>query len=426
MFSKSSGGGGDDVLSGSVLARLLGLEDTVIERIATELDDGELIVHARPKARRDRRCGVCRRRSPWYDAGEGRRRWRALDLGRSLVAVEADAPRVACRDHGVVVAHVPWARHGSRFTCRFEEVAAWMATQLSRSAVTQLLRISWRTVGRLVARVVAERSEGRDPLAGLRRIGIDELSFRRGQRYITVVVNHDTGHLIWAAEGRDVATLERFFEELGKERCAEIEVVSADMGSWIGTAVRRHLSQARLCIDPFHTVQLATDALDEVRRDVWNAARRRGDTGGARWLKGARWALWRNPENLSIRGHLHLGRVKLTNEKLYTAYLLKEMLRTSLKAPTGRVAAEIDTWTEAARTSGLPPFVKLARTIETHRTGILAAAQEGLSNARVEALNTRLRLITRRSFGFHSAEPLIALAMLTCGGLCPPLPQRGV
>jgi len=170
-----------------------------------------MVVHARPSARQRGRCGVCGRRSPGYDRGEGRRRWRALDLGTVQAFVEADAPRVRCRAHGVVVARVPWARHGAWHTRDFEDQAAWCASQCSRSAVCRLMRVSWRAVGGIVVRVVADRRAlVADPLAELQRIGIDEISWRRGQRYIMGVIDHDSGRLVWAADGRDATILGEF------------------------------------------------------------------------------------------------------------------------------------------------------------------------------------------------------------------------
>jgi len=188
-----------------VWARLLGLQRTVVQDIGMG-SDGEVIVSVRPGWRERDRCGVCRRHSPGYDLGEGRRRWRALDLGTSFCFLEADAPRVCCRRHGVVVCAVPWARHDSRFTRSFEDQVCWLAVNTSKSAVAELMRVAWRSVGTILERVAAERRAKVDLLHGLRRIGIDEISHRKGQRYLTVVVDHDTGRLVWAAPGRDRAT----------------------------------------------------------------------------------------------------------------------------------------------------------------------------------------------------------------------------
>jgi transposase len=405
-----------------VWAGLLGLQRVVVEDVQIGSED-EIVVAVRPVWRQRDRCGVCRRRSPGFDQGEGRRRWRALDLGTTLAFVDAGAPRVTCRRHGVVVCAVPWARHGSRFTRAFEDQAAWLAVNTSKSAVAELMRVAWRTVGAICERVCDEAQREVDLLDGLRRIGIDEISHRKGQRYLTVVVDHDSGRLVWAAPGRDRQTVERFLDELGPERCAQIELVSCDMASWIAGPVADRLPNAVRCVDPFHVVQLATDALDEIRREVWNDARRAGQTQHARDLKGARFALWKNPENLTARQKTKLREVERTNRPLYQAYLLKEHLRQIYRLPLDHALNLLTAWLEWARESKLEPFLRLADTIEEQRAGIEAALRHGLSNARVEAINTQIRLITRRAFGFHSPQALIALTMLSLANLCPPLPR---
>jgi transposase len=410
------------VRSTRVWARLLGLRRAVIEDVWIG-DEGEVVIAARPNWRERERCGLCRRRSPGFDLGEGRRRWRALDLGTTFAFVEADAPRVECRRHGVVVCAVPWARHKSRYTRAFEDQVAWLAVHCSKTAVAALMRIAWRSVGGICERVAAEAQREIDLLDGLRRIGIDEIAHRTGQRYLTVVVDHDSGRLVWAAAGRDRRTVEAFLDALGEERCKQVELVSCDMAAWIAGPVAERLPGAVRCVDPFHVVQLATDALDETRREVWNEARRAGQTAVARELKGARFALWKNPENLTARQKLKLADVQRTNRRLYRAYLLKEQLRQIYRLPTNAAITLLDAWLKWARRCRLEPFQKLARTVTEQRDDIIAAIQNGLSNARVEAINTHIRLITRRAFGFHSPDALIALAMLTLADLCPPLPR---
>lgn len=186
----------------SVWKKLLGLQRAVVEEV--ELTDaGALVVSVRPAARERDRCPYCRRRCPGYDWGEGRRRWRALDFGTTFAYLEAEAPRVTCKQHGVVVAAVPWARHDSGFTRSFEDQVGWLAVQTSKTAVSQLMRIAWRTVGWICTRGTEVQTVTRDLMAGLKRVGIDEVSIRKGQRYLTVVVDHDTGRLVWAGPGRE-------------------------------------------------------------------------------------------------------------------------------------------------------------------------------------------------------------------------------
>ena len=234
----------------------------------------------------------------------------------------------------MVVCAVPWARRASRFTRSFEEQICWLAVHTSKSAVAELMRVAWRTVGDICERVMAEAEHadgGR--LDGLRRLGIDEISWRKGQRYLTVVVDHDTGRLVWAAAGANTETLAGFFALLGAERCQRIELISADMGAWIAKAARQACPRAELCLDPFHIVALATAALDQIRREIWNDARRAGQAETARELKGARWAPWKNPEALTGRQAAKLAAIQKTNRRLFRAYLLKEQLREIFRLP---------------------------------------------------------------------------------------------
>jgi len=405
----------------SVWKMLLGIERAVVEDVRVELET--IVVSVRPKSREKHRCGACGRRCPREDHGEGRRRWRALDLGTTFAFLEADAPRVYCKQHRVVVAQVPWARHDSRFTIAFEDQCCWLAVNASKKAVAELMRVTWRTVGSICKRVADEATAQRDLFAGLKRIGIDDFSYRKGHRYLTVVVDHDTGLLVWAAPGRDRKTVEKFLDLIRKQRCEQIELVSCDMAEAIAGAVADRCPNAIRCVDPFHVIKLATDALDEIRREVWNHARRAGQTEAAKELKGARFALWKNPGKLTERQRIKLAQIQQTNKPLYRAYLISQQLREIYRVTYQEAVELLDAWLAWARRCRLPPFVKLAKTITEQRSGIEAAIQNGLSNARIEQVNTQLRLIARRAYGFHTPEALIALGMLTLGGLCPLLPE---
>ena len=257
------------------------------------------------------------------------------------------------------------------------------------------------------------------------------MSYKRGHRYLTVVVDHDSGALVWAAPGRDEATLRRFFDALGPERAAAITHVSADAADWIAAVVTERCPNALRCADAFHVVAWATDALDEVRRQAWNEARGAIDrrragraSGHARALKHARYALWKNPENLTHKQQEKLAWIAKVDPRLHRAYLLKEGLRMAfvLKGEAGKEA--LDRWIGWARRCRIPAFVQLQRRISKHRAAIDAALDSGLSNGLIESTNTKIRLITRIAFGFHGPEPLIALAMLSLGGHPPALPGR--
>ena len=416
------------MLGVSVWRSVLGVDRaTVIESVDVERDDGGeevIVVDVRPRRSTKRRCGRCGKRAPGYDRGEGRRRWRALDVGLLRCYVESESPRVDCPAHGPTVAQVPWARHGAGHTYAFDDTVAWLVTHTAKSTLVELLRVAWRTVGAIVERVVVDGRAAHDPFDGLSRIGIDEISYKRGHRYLTVVVDHDTGRLVWAAVGRDKKTLEGFFDALGETRCEQVRLVTADGAGWIGDVVAARCANATLCIDSFHVCKWASDALDEVRREVWNQARRSGMRGYAKELKGCRFALWKNPDDLTARQQAKLAWVANENRVLYRAYLLKEQLRLIICRKGVLAVTMLDDWLGWAARSRIPAFVELGQKIRRHLPGIEAAMLHGISNALVESTNTKLRVIHRMAFGFARPEHLISLALLDRGGYCPPLPGR--
>ncbi|MGH9044143.1 MAG: ISL3 family transposase [Acidimicrobiales bacterium] len=409
----------------NVWRRVLGVDrGTVIEEIDLDEESNTVVAHVRPRRSTKRRCGRCGARSPGYDHGEGRRNWRTLDLGTVMCFLQADSPRVNCPTHGPTVVQVPWARHGAGHTRAFDDQVAWLVTHTPKSTVGELMRVAWRTVGAIVERVVANGRAAHDPFDGLARIGIDEISYKKGHRYLTIVVDHDTGRLVWAAVGRDKATLNKFFDLVGDERAKLIRLVSADAAEWIGDVVKERCANATLCIDSFHVVQWATDALDQVRREVWNTARKGGMRQEAKELKGSRYALWRNPEDLTPRQEQKLAWVAKVNGPLYRAYLMKEQLRIAIRTKGVLALTMLDEWLVWASRCRIPAFVDLGRKVKKNIAGIEAAMLNNLSNALIESTNTKLRVLHRMAFGFRQPEHLIALALLDRGGYCPPLPGR--
>jgi len=385
--------------------RLLRLPGASVIDVSFTADGVIVMVRLRRRRRVCSRCGQTGRL-----AIHGRRvkRWRHLDLGANRCIVECELRRLWCRTCGAQFEAVPWARPGSRYTRDFEDVVAWLAQQMAKTPIAGLLRIGWDTVGRIVERVLADHlDEAR--LEGLVCIGVDEISYRRHHRYLTSVVDHRGGAIVWCAAGRNAATLRAFFDELG-ERKQSIRAISIDMSGGYEKAIREALPAAEIAFDPFHVVRLGQRAVDQVRRDEWNA-HERSHTPSGRWIKGTRWSLLKAPAKQTIDQLALLGEVQQANKALYRAFLLKEELRLLYQLDDPRLApAHLDAWLAWASRSRLTPFIKLARTIRRHRPGILAAIRLGLTNGRLEGLNSRIRLISHRSFGFHSAAPLIALA----------------
>ncbi len=372
--------------------------------------------------RRRRVCGRCGQTGRSLQIHDRRvKRWRHLDLGSSRCVIECELRRLRCDECGVHLEAVPWARHDARHTRDFEDVVAWLAQQMAKTPIAGLLGIAWDTVGRIVDRVVADHLDERR-LTALVAIGVDEISYRRGQRYLTTVVDHATGPIVWCAPGRNAASLQAFFDLLG-DRKDSIRAISIDMSGGYQQAIRENVPDAEICFDPFHVVRLAQRAVDQVRRDEWNA-HQRSHTQEGKWIKGTRWSLLKAPQKQTIDQLAKLGEVQHANKPLYRAFLLKEELRVLYQLEDRTLApAHLDAWLTWASRSRLDPFIKLARTIRRHRDGILNAIRLGLNNGRLEGLNSRIRLISHRSFGFHSAARLIALVYLCCTGIVIPLPR---
>lgn len=369
------------------------------------------------------RCSFTTKRR--YDLRDVDSRWRHLDLVGRVCWLRMRRRRLACPSHGVVSEGVPFARAGSRFTSAFEDLVVWLVTRSDKTTVATFARVAWRTVGAMCQRVAAEVV---DParLEGLVDIGVDEISWRKHHKYLTLVTNHETSTVVWGAPGKDSATLGKFFDELGAERAAGIEAVSMDLGPAYSKTVRERAPDAVICFDPFHVVKLAGDALDAVRRQEWQAARRLPDQAMAVQFKGARWALLKNPQDLTEQQATTLAGLRKSGGAVWRGYQLKEALRAvfagDLDPPD--VLALLRRWCSRAQRCRIPEFVRAGATIRRHLDGIAAAVERSMSNGRHEGLNNKIRTMTRRAYGFHSAEATLALIMLTCGPTTLTLPYH--
>jgi transposase len=370
------------------------------------------------------------------------RSWRRLDLGTAKLILRAEIRRLWCRRCGRVrTEEVPWARPSARFTRDFEDVVAWLAQRMDKTAITRLLRCSWEAVAGIVARVVADQVDDAR-LEGVYRIGVDEVSYRKGHRFLTVVADHDRdGAVIWASEGKSAATLERFYDELGEARSAQLLAVSMDLGAAFKKATDTQAPQARQCADPFHVIALANEAINKARRWAWKAERAKPRTprrigrpprtgppqprDQARWVKHSRWALLKDPDRLLPTQLEVLHELRRTGSVLYRCWQLKEGLRDLYRLPHPADAAwHLDWWLAWACRSRIPAFVTLSKTVRANRDRILAAVELGLSNSKLEGLDSKIRLINHVGYGHHSAAALIAMIYLCCGGLTIQLPTE--
>lgn len=379
---------------------------------------GGVVVHLRRKSGR-RRCPCGTETRVRYDSS--RRRWRHLDLGATPLWFEAEIWRVDCRGCGRVrTEEVPWARHGARHTQDFEDLIAWLAQRLDKTSISRLLRCSWEAVDRAVRRVVVDHlDEGR--LEGLYRIGVDEISYRRGHKYLTIVADHDTGRVVWVAEGRTKQALAGFYEALGATGRAQIEAVSMDMTSIYREATKEAVAHAAICLDPFHAMKWVNEALDAVYKTTPRTELDIGVSGPA-WRR-TRTALRTGAERLDDNQQGLVRQLRRRRYGLFRAWELKEQFRQLYRNVEPAAArAYLKAWCTRALRSRLRPFRNLVKRIRKHFDGIVAAVERGLSNSRLEGINGKIRLINNRAHGHRSVDALTASIHLCLGGITIHLP----
>lgn len=360
-----------------------------------------------------------------YDTS--RRRWRHLDFGACKVWLEADVHRLACAACGRVRTEaVPWARAGARFSRDFEDVIAWLAQRMDKTSVARLLRCSWEAVDHIVTRVVAEHIDDAR-LDRLYRIGVDEISYRRGHQYLTVVADHDSGRVVWVGKQRTKEAFERFFTALGEGRTAELAAITLDASSIYLSVARDRAPGATICLDPFHVVKWCNQALEAVFRantpDL--PAPTRGPLPNRRHWRRARHALRAAAEKLDPDQRDFVHRLRRHRYRLFRAWELKEQLRDLYRVvEPAAAAAYLKSWITRALRSRITAFRGLARRLRKHFDAIVAAVQLGLSNSRLEGINAKIRVIQRRGYGHPDPDSLTAMIYLCLGGITITLPTQ--
>ena len=415
-------------MAGSVWDEVLDTEHAVVVRTYIEqwprknrAPEKVLIIVVEPDEETRYRCPRCGQRG--RPAEHDVVRWRTLDVHGKRTYLESELPRIICGEHGKITAAVPWARHDDRFSRPFEEFAAWKAAHMAWTRAAAELRITWEALAGITARVAADAAAGLDRLAGLRRIGIDEKSWGKGQdKYLIIVTDHDRGRIAWIGEGRCQATVRAFFEALGPDRCKLLTHVSADGADWIHDVVREKAAQAELCLDAFHVVKWAGERLDELRRRLAGELRAAGRDDQAATLGTGMWALRKAPEKLNGNQRTALASIAADNNQLYRGYLIKEQLREAFKVKGEdgkKLLRGMIAWAHRCR---MPEFIKLARTLSKHRDLIYHTLDGGPSNGRAEALNAQVNALITRARGFRSAAALMAMIDFVHGGICPDSP----
>ena len=392
----------------------LGLKAHRVRAVVEE--DGQLVAEIECVETRPAICSNCSRRTRKIHSRQRTREWRDLRVRDQALVLRYRPRRVRCPACGPRVEHLPWAHKWQRVTRALSRALAELSRKLTWKETAAHFGVNWKTVAVAVKRAVEWGLKHR-PWKPLHVIGIDEVSRRKGQRYLTLVYDLHRRRLVWIGEDRDTTTMEKFFQWLGPRRGRSIQVVCCDMWAIYIEAVEARLPWATLVFDRFHVVQHLNRAVDEVRRQTWRQLR--GEERIA--FKKTRWLWLKNPWNLRSLERRRLSALCRINQPIVRAYYLKEAFQRfwDYRSP-GWAFPYLRQWLWWASHSRLEPFVKFARMIRKHILGIMAWTRLRISNGALEGMNNKVKVISHRAYGFRKTDTYITAIWHGCGDL--PLP----
>jgi len=404
-----------EVLIETFIRKQLRLKAHTVTKV--EESDDCMLVYIDRLGGRLLRCGVCRHRCrEVYDVCP-MREWRDLAMRKLPLKLRYRPRRVECPRCGVRVEDFPWAEPWARVTAALANAVAVLARELSWQGTAREYGLNWKSVATIVKRGVRYGLEHR-ARPPVHVIGIDEVSRRKGQVYLTVVYDLERRVLLWVGEDRTEEAVRKFFtEEMGPRRCHTLRVVCMDMWAPYAKLVKDHAPQAQLLFDRFHIVKHLNEAVDAVRRELWRRVTAKEKVA----VKGTRWLLLKNPWNLNDEQKERLSTLVRWNTPLVRAWYLKEAFQLfwGYKQPK-RAQDFLEKWMRSAMRSRLEPFKKFVGMLRSHLGGVLAWTKARVSNGAIEGMNNKIKSISHRSFGFRTAENFIAAIYHCCARL--PLP----
>lgn len=364
-----------------------------------QADPATALFELAPDRRFTPRCGRCGARAPRIHS-RYRRRVRYLSLGAHRVWLRVPVRKLRCPECDRIRAEaLEFVDRWARVTNRMARYIADLCRILSVAVVARHLKLDWKLVKRCEVAVLREEFGGTDT-SELRLLAIDEIALLKGYRYMTVVLDYETGRVVWMGEGRRKETLASFFELMSEEERAAVEAVAVDMWAPYVQAIREYLPRARVVYDLYHVVaNYHRQVLDRVRIAAYKRAESEDER---RWIKGSRYLLYKNDENLTDRQRPRLETLLEVNEEIHTAYVLRDSLKEiwKLRSPWA-VRTALRNWCEMAEESGLGPLQRFAASLKSHRRGIVAHAAYPIHTGRLEGVNNKIKVIKRRSYGFR-------------------------
>ena len=346
-------------------------------------------------------CSVCGSKEVWAQGGVDRV-FRGLPIGKQATFLELKVPRVLCfHCDKVRQVKINFADPKKHYTRSFERYALELSRHMTIKDVAEHLQVSWDTIKEIQATQL-QRRFGKPKLHKLKQIAIDEISIGKGQRYLTIVLNLLSGAIVYVGDGKGVEALKLFWIRLRRSH-AKIEAVATDMSAAYIRAIRDNIGGAVHVFDHFHVIKLYNDKLDGFRRQLFQEL----TATGQKLLKGLRWLLLKNPENLDPTKHERerLERALRLNEPLAIVYYLKEDLRQIWTQPDKAMARLVlEDWLARARASGVRMLLQFADTLETHQEGILNYYDYPISTGPLEGINNKIRTMQRQAYGYRNHE----------------------
>jgi transposase len=415
LFAKTQRRRKTEVLLETFIRKQLRLKAHTVTHV--EETEESMVVYVDRLGRRLLRCGVCRQRCREIHSTRPEREWRDLALRKLPLQLRYCPRRLDCPRCGVRVEDFPWAEPWARVTSALSHAVAVLARELSWQGTARQYGLNWKSVATIVKRAVEYGLRHRARRT-VHVIGMDEVSRRKGQVYLTVVYDLERRVLLWVGQDRTEEAVRPFFtKEMGTRRCHTLRVVCMDMWAPYAKLVREHAPQAQILFDRFHIVKHLQEAVEEVRRSEM----RRLSLKEKVVFKRSRWLLLKNPWNLTGDQQERLSTLVRWNTPIVRAYYLKEAFQLFWEYKQSQRAKDhLEKWMRSAMRSRLEPFKKFARMLRSHLDGILSWTKHRVSNGAVEAMNNKIKSISHRSFGFRTAENFIAAIYHCCARL--PLP----
>lgn len=397
--------------SNKTIAKLLKFKGLKVVNSEFKAREGALYLTVKPW-KNGCQCPECGRRCEIKRIFSTARTWRDIRICGWTVFLVYNPKEIECPTHGRIQEAIPWADKNARITYRIEFLILTYSQLMTQKAAAQLLHIPKSTFSDILHRTISRVRDGHR-IRGLKCIGVDEVSYKKGHKYVTVVYDLDRSCILWVGKGKKRKTIDSFFEnQLSDYQRKQIQWASCDMSETFIGALKAHCPNAKLVLDRFHIVKALNNAVDEVRKEQWRTVGK----DERKVLKGIRWILFRNHDNRTKEDKQTLDALRKSNRRIHRASVLKDEFDSfwDYKAPWA-ARRFLKSWTTTALKSRLEPLRNFVATIRKHSEDIITFVECRITNSTAEGLNRIIRMVKNRASGFRSVDAFIGLIYLTIG-----------